>query len=198
MKVSQRYKKIYGDYWRTVDEHIISLICKHISKSEKILEVGFASGHFLAALHDLGYDADGIELRKESFETTKNNFKEEYEKVRIFNGDVMSFSSHCYSIVFCTGLIQCFELMERSRFLSHIATLSKKAVYTVPLIKNERNVGSDEKAGVEGCTEYNTQDIAYLLSNYYGYVETGIWRKNEIEVEDDFMWFYCNNSRCFA
>ena len=195
MELSQRYRKVYGDYWRAVDELILELICKHINMSDKILEIGFGSGHFLAALCDLGYKVEGIEIRKEVFESVKNSFKHDYDKIRIINDDVMLLSNNHYSLGYSTGLLQCFKQEQKLAFISHIASICNKCVYTVPLITEDRNINSREKLGVEGCVEYNTNNIGYMLSKCYGYVETGIWQKNEIGMEDSFVWFYCNNSR---
>ena len=196
MSQSLRYRNIYGDYWRTVDELIVDLICKHVDKSEKILEIGFGSGHFLAALCDREYRVNGVELRKEAFEIVDNKFKREYREIQIYNRNVMSLTDSHYNLAFSTGLLQCMESEERSVFLAHIAAISDKAVFTVPLIINERNSNSNVQIGVDGCTEYDTRDIGYLLSKYYGYVENGIWGKEVIELEDDYVWYYCNNSRC--
>ena len=142
---TNRYKKIFGNYWRSVDQKIADLILKHLDvETESAYEVGFGSGHYMA---------------------------------------------------YSTGLIQCLKPKEREVLISHIADISDKVVYVVPVIQKMRNIGSETDVAVDGCEEYETGIIAYQLSKKYAYVETGFWNRDEIELTDDFQWFYCDNKR---
>lgn len=194
MQTSENYQRIYGNYWRTIDALIAKLILSHIKEGDSVLEAGFASGHYLAYLSDAGVKVSGIEIRKDAFEKTKDSFKRDYSQIELLHGDVLDLNNS-YSLIYSTGVIQCLPEKERSRFLHHISEMSDKVVYTVPRLEEMRNLGSKEAVAVAGCIEYQTGTIAYELSRVYGYVETGIWEKQDTGIEDDFQWFYCDYSR---
>ena len=192
--ISEKYRKIYGNWWKTVDNRIVSMIKKHITTEDSIFEVGFGSGHYLAYLNDEGYQVSGIEIREDAYKKAKSDFDVEYPNVILHQGDILKYSGN-YSLVYSTGLIQCFEKVEREKYLYTMSCLANKAFYTVPVIIKKRNQDSSEQVAVCGCTEYETGNIAYELSTLYGYVETGFWKKEDICLDDDFQWFYCNNPR---
>lgn len=194
MNKLKNYEKIYGFYWNPVDIKIKELIMKHITKENLLLEVGFGSGHYLAALSDEGFKVSGVEIRENAFRYVKEKFEIFYPQIKLIEGDVKYISDH-YDLIYSTGLIQCLPVNKRKEFFIHIANLSSKVVYTVPKIVADRNIGSREMIAVSGCEEYETSNIAYELSKIYEYVESGIWYKDEIELDDDFIWFYCNNPR---
>lgn len=194
MKKTSNYNKIFGSYWKRVDAKITELIKQHIEKDKKLFEIGFASGHYISSLTDEGYSVSGIEVREEAYENVKDKFKEFYPNVNLILGNIMDYMGE-YDLVYSTGLIQCLQCEERIQLFKHISEIAPKVIYTVPKIEEDRNIGSNEKVAVSGCEEYKTANIAYELSGIYKYVETGIWDKEEIGLEDDFIWFYCNNPR---
>lgn len=197
MAVSNSYKHVFGNYWKEVDDRITELIIKHTDTTDRVLEAGFASGHYLAYLTDLGINVSGIEIREEAYSKTKLSFEDVYPQIQLYCGDVMHLHTE-YDFIYSTGLIQCLPPKERNDFLYHISTIADKIMYTVPKLGEVRNAFSDEKVAVAGCKEYPTGDIAYQLSLLYGYVECGTWGKDDIKLDDDFQWFYCDNSRNIA
>lgn len=194
MNELSNYYKIFGSYWKEVDSRIVSLIKQHIEYDSKVLEVGFSGGHYIAKLTDDGYDISGIEIREEIYNETNDKFRKIYPDVNLMLGNIFDYNEK-YDLIYSTGLIRCLKCKDRNEFLKHISDMAPKAVYTVPCIETERNIGSNQKVGVSGCEEYCTLNIAYELSTIYQYVETGIWGKDEIGLDDDFVWYYCNNPR---
>lgn len=188
------YEKIYGSYWNPVDVKITNLIMNHISYEDKILEAGFGSGHYLAFLSDRGYKVSGTEIRFQTFKKTKELFEGIYDSVQLFNEDIFNINE-TYSLIYSTGLIQCLDEDKRVKFMKHVASISNKVVYTVPQIISRRNVGSNINPGVQGCIEFETGNIAYELSGIYKYVETGTWNKEDINLTENFLWFYCDEKR---
>lgn len=191
---STRYKSIYGDFWSPVDKKIVTLLGKHVNRGDSVHEIGFGSGHYLAYINDWGINVSGTEIRKDAYKSVKEKFVEKYPDIKLYNKDALTLSQH-FDFVYSTGLIQCLKRDERRTFIRHISNISNKVMYTVPMILNDRNIGSVTRTGISGCEEYSTGNIAYELSKIYSYVETGVWDKNEILLKDDFIWFYCDMKR---
>lgn len=158
-------KKSY--YWDSVSDKIGELLKANIKVDNSVLEVGFAGGHFLEWLNENGYrNLHGIEIRKEQYEQTETSFNNKGLKdIELILGNVLEHNQH-YDAIYSTGLIQCLNEDERKVFLSHIANLSPLAIYTVPLIEAERNIGSSVEVAVAGCVEYVTSNIPYQLSDF--------------------------------
>lgn len=195
INLTNQYKKIFGNYWRSVDQKIADLILKHLDvETESAYEVGFGSGHYMAFLKDIGVNVSGTEIRKKAYQDVVNKFKNVYGDIELNNYDIME-ECKFHDMAYSTGLIQCLKPKEREVLISHIADISDKVVYVVPVIQKMRNIGSETDVAVDGCEEYETGIIAYQLSKKYAYVETGFWNRDEIELTDDFQWFYCDNKR---
>lgn len=191
---SDCYRSIYGNFWYPVDIKISTLLCSHINNGDSVYEIGFGSGHYLAFINDLGIDVAGTEIREEAYQSVRKKFSEKYPNIKLYNDDALMIHQH-YDLIYSTGLIQCLRKDERKAFIKHISNISDKVIYTAPRVSKDRNIGSTTKTGISGCEEYSTGNFAYELSEIYSYVETGIWSKNEIQLEDDFIWFYCDMKR---
>ena len=192
--ISENYWRIYGDFWNPVDKRIVELVKKHIDGNEHLLEVGFGSGHYLAALTDMGVNVDGIEIRYNAYEKTRKAFEKNYANVKLIHGDALNVNEK-YDLVYSTGLVQCLPNDKRKVFFEHISKISDKVIYTVPQVLAQRNIGSLEAVAVSGCEEFVTNNLAYELSEIYKYVEVGIWNREDIGLDDDFVWFYCDSKR---
>jgi hypothetical protein len=189
-----KYKTIFGNYWNPIDDKIISLILKHIELDDEVFEVGFASGHYIAFLSDLGYKVSGVEIRKNVYEDTMKKFKNIYSNIELVNDDVFNIKGK-YDLIYSTGLLQALPQKEQMKMIFFLSKMANKIVFIVPQILGRRNLGSKMPVAVTGCEEYLTDNVAYELSLAYSYVETGMWKKEEIGLEDNFLWFYCDTSR---
>ena len=192
--ISEKYFKTYGNMWYKVDNNIKTLIISHTKENDKLLEVGFGSGHYLASISEENRVMTGVEIRKEAYNDTKIKLSTFYSDIELIEGDVLLVSGK-YDLVYSTGLLQCINPNDRRRLLKHLAGLSDKAIFTVPRINDKRNDCSKIPVGVDGCVEYDTGDLAYELSVFYAYVEKGMWLRENISLKDDFIWFYCDCSR---
>ena len=194
MCMGKNYKNLYGLFWNPVNTKTKELIMKHAIKGNSLLEIGFGSGHYLAAFSDEGFNMSGVEIKENTFRNVKEKFDVFYPEIKLIQGDLKNISGY-FDLVYSTGLMQCLPKHRRKEFFMHIATLSPKVIYTVPKINIDRNIGSRKKIAVAGCEEYETSNIAYELSKIYKYVESGTWYKDEINMDNDFIWYYCNNPR---
>ena len=181
-------------YWDQVSEIIGRILKSNIATDKSVLEIGFSGGHFLEWLNEKGYkDLHGIEIRKKQYLETEASFERKgLKEIDLILGDVMEHNQH-YDAIYSTGLIQCLNESERQAFLAHVASLSPLAIYTVPLIKSERNTGSNMDVAVAGCVEYVTENIPYELSCFYKVVRVGMIDKNLTHLEDTFKYYICNN-----
>lgn len=193
-EITEKYIRVYGTMWGEVDKKIKNLIMLHSSEKENLLEIGFGSGHYLASLFEEDRIMTGVEIRKEAFQDVQKKFELEYPEIKLLYGDALSISGK-YDLIYSTGLIQCLKIDKRKELLTHLAKMSDKVIYTVPKIDEIRNSNSKKPIGVGGCEEYETGNLAYELSTLYSYVEMGIWKKDEIDLSDDFIWFYCDGAR---
>lgn len=182
-------KKRY--YWDSVSNEIGKALYTQFMKNMAICEIGFSGGHFLEWLYDKGYTKlYGIEIRKDQFLKTQKSFQEKNLKINLILGDVLDFNQK-YDGVYSTGLIQCLDVQERERFLNHVSQMAKIAVFTVPEIKVDRNIGSDQLVAVDGCKEFATGNIPYELSQFYDEVRVGRINKSKTHIEDTFLYFIC-------
>lgn len=189
-----RYRKIYGNFWGELDRRIISLIIANTYKDARIFECGFGGGHFLACLHYMGYEVFGTEVRPDAYMNTCERFEKGHLKLPLYDKDIFDIREK-YDVLYSTGLIQALAPKSRAHFLKHISTISKKTIYVVPKIIEDRNINSNEKIAVAGCAEYCTSTLAYELSSYYSMVKCGEWTAQEVGMEDDFLWYVCEQEQ---
>lgn len=181
-------------YWDAISQIIGNILKSNISRDRSILEIGFSSGHFLEWLSENGYqNLHGIEIRKSQYIDTVTCFKNKgLDRIDLILGDILQ-HNHQYDAIFSTGLIQCLDEKERKLFFRHVSKLANTAVFTIPVIEEDRNIDSKIEVAVAGCTEYITSNIPYELSLYYDIVRTGIINKKKTHIEDTFQYFICNN-----
>lgn len=181
-------------FWDEVSQKIGEVFLQNFSKDERILEVGFSSGHFLEFLNENLYgNLFGIEIRKDQFKKTKSMFLSKNLNIPLSNEDFFNITAK-YDAVFSTGLIQCFSPKKREEFISHLSKISNKAVLTVPKLEKDRNLNSNQLVGVAGCKEYKTSNICYELSKHFRLVREGEFSvKNENSSEDSFIYYVCKH-----
>lgn len=181
-------------YWDTVSAKIGAILKKNISPDMSVLEVGFAGGHFLEWLNDNNYDnLHGIEIRKNQYMETQRAFsKKGLDRVDLLCGDVLEHDKK-YDALYSTGLIQCLDNAKREAFLEHVSKLANIAIFTVPEILSDRNIGANVEVAVSGCEEYKTGNIPYELSNYYDNVRVGKINKSLTHLDDAFVYYICKN-----
>lgn len=185
-------------YWDKVSDEIGKIISSTFNKDMSICEIGFSGGHFLEWLYDEygggGYkNLTGIEIRKEQFKKTSEKFLAKNIKCNLICSDVMEVIQR-FDGIFSTGLLQCLNTQERLRFIEHAANMADTAIFTVPEIVTERNIGSNFETAVEGCHEYQTGNIPYELSRYYDLIRIGRIEKKITKINDTFIYFVCKRS----
>lgn len=151
----------------------------------------FWGGHFLEWLDDIGYkNLSGIEIRKEQFKKTSEKFHAKGLKSNLICGDVLEITKQ-FDGIFSTGLIQCLKKEERLKFIEHVANMANTAIFTVPEIVVERNIGSNYEVAVDGSQEYQTSNIPYELSKFYDLVRIGRIEKKITGNKDTFIYYVC-------
>lgn len=189
------FGKDRGYYWDVISEIVGRIITSNIRVNMSVCEIGFSGGHFLEFLEAEGYQKlTGIEIRKEQYEDTYKRFKSKNSKVELINDDVFNINQE-YDAIYSTGLIQCFEKEGRNRLIGHLSKLSGIAIFTVPTIRQDRNIGSNEAIAVAGCQEYCTDTLAYELSMFYDSVVYGVIDHEDAKIEDDFLYFVCRSAK---
>lgn len=179
-------------YWDRVSDIIGELLKKNITPQMSILEIGFGSGHFLEWLNACGYEKlHGIEIREEQYLYTKEIFNNKgLGHIDLIYGNVLEHKNE-YDAIFSTGLLQCLSQNDRENYMRHISSLADIAIFTVPKIDMDRNIGSKIDTGVAGCSEYSTGNILYELSKCYSIVRAGIIDKNRTCQEEVFLYYIC-------
>lgn len=178
-------------YWDKVSNEIGKVIRSTFNKNMSICEIGFSGGHFLEWLEDIGYrNLSGIEIRTDQFKKTSEKFLAKGLKSNLICGDVLEIEEQ-FDGVFSTGLIQCLNKEERLRFIKHVANIAGMAIFTVPEIITDRNIGSVCKTAVDGCPEYQTSNIPYELSKFYDLVRIGRIEKKLTGINDTFIYYVC-------
>lgn len=181
-------------YWDEVSEQIGNILKSVFTHEMKICEVGFGGGHFLEWLNEMGYTKiAGIEIRQDQYNMTLENFKDKELSIDLRCGDVLNCTER-FDGIYATGLIQCLDRENRQRFLTHISQMADLAVFTVPEIKENRNLESKKQVAVEGCREFTTGNIPYELSLYYDRVRVG---KIKTCIDDDFIYYVCYKEKVY-
>lgn len=189
---NREYLRIYNNYWPRASELIFQLLIKNINKEQTILEVGVGSGHLLYQLLSEGYNAEGCEIRVEEFEKTRKCFEQVGYEQSLFCDDIMNINK-TYDVIYTTGLIQCTCGEGRKRLLQKLYSLARKVIIVIPEILEDRNLLSKELIGVIGCSEYVTTSMAYELYEFFDDVKVGHWNSEELEIEESFQYFICEN-----
>lgn len=184
-----------GYYWDVISEIVGRIITSNIRADMNVCEIGFAGGHFLEFLESEGYQKlTGIEIRKEQYEDTDKRFKAKNLRAKLINEDVFNINAK-YDAIYSTGLIQCFDKEGRKRLIEHLSKMAGIAIFTVPVITQDRNIDSNESVAVAGCQEYCTDTLAYELSMFYDSVVCGIINHEVSKIEDDFLYFVCRTKK---
>ena len=165
------------------------------SPEMEICEIGFAGGHFLEWLDDIGLrNLTGIEIREGQYNKTSELFSQKHLGIRLILGDVLNFDE-TFDGVYSTGLLQCLNTDSRLRFLDHVSKLADLAFFTVPEIIHSRNMESNQEIAVAGCKEFSTGNIAFELSEFYDSVRVGRMEKTILNNEDTFLYYICRKEK---
>jgi 2-polyprenyl-3-methyl-5-hydroxy-6-metoxy-1,4-benzoquinol methylase len=179
-------------YWDAASEQIWKLLERNANREDRICEVGCASGHFLFHLSRQGYkQLTGIEIRQAELAQTKALFEQNHVQADLVCANVLDIEQQ-FDFVFTTGMIQCFEGRQRRAMLEQLGKMAPKVMIVVPEIIKQRNNGSNQEVAVAGCTEYETGSLEWELFPYFDEIYSGILKKSEIQLEDNFLYYICS------
>lgn len=190
---SKLYKTLYGKFNNT-SKKIYKLITKNIKKSDRVLEIGCSSGHISFKLAENNYKIFGIEIRKEEAQKAKANFKLINKEEVIYNDNILNHSEK-YDFVWSSGLLQCLNDNEQLEIMQKVSQISPKALFIVPDIGKTKTPDMNMyiEPGVAGCIEYPVSLIPYRLSQYFQVVKIGKLKKEDINLEYNFIYYLCSN-----
>lgn len=189
---SRLYQKYYGNFFPSASQKIMDLLRRNLSKSMRILEIGFGSGHLMFTLLEEGYSVSGIEVREDAFNGTKEKMQAAGFQTELYNLDFMELHEQ-YDCIYTTGLLQCLHGNQRLDMIEAISKRCHKAIIVVPKIMADRNLDSDQLTGVAGSPEYKTGNLAMELYHSFPYVREGEWSKESLELSDAFSYYICVN-----
>lgn len=178
-----------------VSKTLFNILKKNINKNEKILEIGCASAHISSIFKKLGFDIKGIEIREDTVIETKEKLLKQKIDFEIITGDILN-HKELYDVIWCSGLIQCWNDKQKELNIEHFSKLAAKGIFFVP--KRNRYLPpktNDFKIAVNGCEEFPTGNIPYILSKYYKTVNYGIIPKEKIKMDIDFIYYICTNTK---
>lgn len=188
--LNEIYKIAYRGYWPCASQKIYELIKTNVQRTDCICEAGCASGHIMANLALEGYNVSGYEIRTEAYEKAKNKFLEYKIPAKIYRKNILDVN-HRFDMLYSIGLLQCLEPFSRRKMIRKMSELSDKIIIVVPQILERRNQYSTEKVGVAGCTEFDTKDLYNQLNESFKKIRSGVWSREELELDDIFEWFVC-------
>lgn len=185
--------KKYGPYnWTPTSEAFYNIIKKFIKKEDKVLEFGSSTGHISYRLAKKGYNITLLEIREESIETAKNNFKKSNVMANFICGNIFDHNDK-YDLLWNSGLIQCFDDTNKKALINKISTLSNNLLLFYPDVDNPNKIMGDNMniiPGVGDAKEYDIKRVPEIVYNYFDELIYGKINKKQIGLNFDMYWLF--------
>ncbi|MDD5527539.1 MAG: class I SAM-dependent methyltransferase [Patescibacteria group bacterium] len=130
-------------------KRLIKAICKHASKSGRILEIGCGSGASLAFLGSLGYSVSGIDSDVNMIRIAKEVVGFSNNKVDIRVGDLFNWPDEIgfQDLVFSNGVLEHFSNERIVEAIQYCLSKSETVIISVPTnyFSNSQRIHGDER-----------------------------------------------------
>ena len=163
---------------------------KNITKSKKVLDLGFGDGRNLTFLNDIGYEVYGVEISEEIIESCKSflELNRVNANLRVGSNQKLSFNSKFFdSIVACHS---CYYVEKGSSFKDNLSEISRvlknggRFVFSVPsdksyLLKNSKKLPDNHVVITED--PYNIRNgaiIKFFKTKKEIYSDLSVYFKN--------------------